>query len=450
MFRYILILLILFISINRYNQCLKSKRNPNFLLLSTLIQIIPLSGIIYKFYSIKLPFGIISGAADSFLAIDVLWIILIAFSFFFKLQTANPSLRANIGNNYFIFGFLVILEIINLSNPYNSLPSAGLPVFARILQLFIFLVIISKYLSYNSILEGFYDGFKRSLGLQFIITTLFPVLHITFVSRLFREEVSDWAFRRDAESAIGTFMHPGALALFCCMTAIFFLSCYLNKYKEKDSIIRIMMSLYVIFFTFSRTSYLAVIGTLFLLFFIYRNRVNFQIKNVLLIITGILIVSCLFLLTPLGDMFFKSDVDIQIQNRELHYLLALGCYNDSPLFGVGLNNHVNYIYNDLNTSLIGGNIGLFFLTNPVHNSHLIILAETGLIGFSLWCYYFVSRIYRSFRYCITKNNAINILNFSFGGILIVYMLYGMTGWSCFHREIYPILIIVGFFTVLKK
>lgn len=447
MARYVLIILILFISIIRYRNDIQKRVNPHYLLLSTLIQFIPLSGIIYKFGSINTYSGIRLGATDDFFAIDAIWIICIII-ILFKPHTIPLSSRVEIKSNKQTFIVFSILEIISLFNPINNLHYTGLPTYIRIVQIILFLKIISQYLTYKDILTGLFDGFKWAVGLQFIITTLFPVLHVTFVSNLFRAEGSDWAFRRDIASAMGTFIHPGALALFCCMSAVFFFSCFLNKYKKKACKTNILMCIYIIFFTYSRTSYLTVIGGLLSVYIIYSNRKKIQIKTLILFITGLLIVAVIFLFTPLSDMFFKSDIDTQIENRELHFLLALGCFHESPILGVGINNHVNYLYHQFNTNLVG-HVEEFFITNPVHNSHLIILAETGIIGFSLWCFYFLSRIFKGFKYCIKMDQNINIINLAFAGSLIMYITYGMTGWGCFHREIYPILIIMGFFTQFK-
>lgn len=448
MARYILILLILCVSIIRYNRNVSRGKNSSFLLLSTFIQFIPLSGIIFKIGSLKTPWGNMPGATDTFFAIDALWIICIIILFFHP-QIINSSLRKNVIRNSTYLYVLTVIEIISVINPFNTLHYSGLPTFFRIIQIYLFLKITSKYLSYQSVLHGLYDGFKYAIGLQFLLTILFPVLNITVISELFRPEVSEWAFRRDVASALGTFMHPGALALFSCMSAMFFLSCYLNKYEGKGAIVGILMCMFIVFFTYSRTSYLAIIGTLFLVYFIYYNRKRIRIKSIIYVGIGLIGIVSVFLLSPLSSMFFQSDVDVQIENRELHYLLAFGCFTDSPLIGVGLNNHVNYLYNYLNTNYIG-HVGDFFITNPVHNSHLIILAETGIIGFILWVYYFLSRIFRGIKFCIGSDVSINIINLAFAGILIVYLVYGMTGWACFHRELYPIPIIVGFFSYLRK
>jgi len=448
MFKYIVILLIVGISVWRYNTCIRKNNNPNFLLLSTLIQLIPLSGIILKLGSIKTNFGILSGAMDSFYAIDALWLIAIILFLFHPHK--NNTLYIKNSTNRHVFCVFILLEFISLINPFNTLHFSGLPIFFRVLQLFVFLQLISKYLTIELVLKGLYDGFKWAIGLQFVLTTLFPVLHISIVNSLFNDNISDWAYRRGTPSAIGTFMHPGALALFCCMAAMFFLSCYLNKYKIADAKLRILMCLYIVFFTYSRTSYLTILGTLLFVYVVYKNRVNFKIQSLFIFGIGVALFFVILNFTPLSDLFFKSDIDVQVENRMLHYLLALGCFQESPLIGVGLNSHVHFMYNYLQLSGIRQHINDFFITNPVHNSHLIVLAETGAIGFILWCYYFISRIFLSFKYCVNKIISINIINLAFAGILIVYILYGMTGWSCFHREIYPIPIIIGFFSLLKK
>ena len=146
MARYVLIILILFISIIRYRNDIQKRVNPHYLLLSTLIQFIPLSGIIYKFGSINTYSGIRLGATDDFFAIDAIWIICIII-ILFKPHTIPLSSRVEIKSNKQTFIVFSILEIISLFNPINNLHYTGLPTYIRIVQIILFLKIISQYLT---------------------------------------------------------------------------------------------------------------------------------------------------------------------------------------------------------------------------------------------------------------------------------------------------------------
>src|SRR5690606_25896495 len=135
--------------------------------------------------------------------------------------------------------------------------------------------------------------------------------------------------------------------------------------------------------TYSRTAYLAFIVVLLSEWFIVKNAHKnifspFNLIKVALPIAVLLV--WLIYFSPFSEVFLKSDADNQFDNRMIHWLMALDIFNRSPLIGVGYNAHLAFVAKHVSiaTTLT---INDFFTANPIHNIHLIILAETGLVGF---------------------------------------------------------------------
>ena len=300
--------------------------------------------------------------------------------------------------------------------------------------MFFIIKFICSYVNKENLIYGLFDGFKYAIYLQFVLTIFFPVLGMDFVTTLFWEDIGDWAYRRGSASAIGTFMHPGVLALFSCMAASCFLSFYFNNLRKKESTICFFMCIFIILFTYSRTSYITFLGIVTYLFFVFNKRRVSKSIMIIACFLGIVILIAYF--SGVFDLFIQSDIGVQQESRLIHFMLAFDIFQVSPLIGVGINNHVNYMSNDLVNS---DNLYFhsFFYQNPIHNIHLIILTELGLLGFLIWLCFTIKYIVKA-----TRNGNYNIISLMFLGILISFIVYGMTGWGPFHKNIYPILILV--------
>jgi O-antigen ligase len=88
---------------------------------------------------------------------------------------------------------------------------------------------------------------------------------------------------------------------------------------------------------------------------------------------------CLFFVEK-NNLIVQRFLDLKltdetIQQRGLLINQAVSMVNKNPIFGVGLGNYIN-------------NLGSAFISydqlQPVHNIFLLILAETGLIGFGVF------------------------------------------------------------------
>ena len=131
--------------------------------------------------------------------------------------------------------------------------------------------------------------------------------------------------------------------------------------------------------------------------------------------------------------------------RMVHFTMAFYSFKVSPIIGVGLNAHLEYFSRNFSMFKEIPEIDEFFLNNPIHNIHLIILVETGIIGFFLW----IALIVSNFRASLASlsNNKNQVLSLTLIGFILTYVIYGSTGWAPFSPSILPIFLFMIFFTI---
>ncbi|WP_254412300.1 O-antigen ligase family protein [Dyadobacter diqingensis] len=269
-----------------------------------------------------------------------------------------------------------------------------------------------------------------------IVTTLFHLTGDVGATRMGSESRA---------GAIGFFAHPGALALYSTISSVFFLFYILNKQNVKKSNFIFLLNLVTIVLTFSRTTYLVYILVIFLSYYILKNpkKSIFSLKNVLRLFLPLgLLFLWIIVFSPLSDIFLESDVNQQFDNRALHWLMAIEAFKQAPIFGVGLNTHLIY-FSKHPTILKNLELSPFFLENPIHNIHLILLVELGLVGFIMWII-FLGRSVANSKFDISKgqNTALSITQI---GTVIVYIFYGLTGWAPFSLNILPYFLFIMYF-----
>ena len=346
------------------------------------------------------------------------------------------------------FKIIVALVIISLINPFSSLKYTSLFFGIFLLVHLLFFIQIFKKLAYKEIILGFFDGFSILCVLQFILAICFPLLGISKVTTLFHPSASDWSTRMDTRvGAVGVFVHPGNLALFITIASTFFLGCYLSNYKKKICVLILGLNFITLILTFSRTSYLAFLVDLFLVYFIFTNAHNtiISINNLVKFIIPLcgLIIYVVFF-SPLSTVFLNTDADDMFDARMLHYYMGYQAFLSSPIIGVGINSHLEYFH--FHFHLFKAKIIDDFLwQNPIHNTHIIVLVETGIIGFVSWIAFIFRNISKSKQEI--ANNKSSILATAQIGLLIGISIYGMTGWAPFSSEILPFVLSISFFAI---
>src|SRR3989344_3552293 len=107
------------------------------------------------------------------------------------------------------------------------------------------------------------------------------------------------------------------------------------------------------------------------------------------------IILAAFLFSPLGSRFTNINaVDESVIVRADLIKTSILMTQHSPIFGVGLNNflqNVSYFSKNENQSL-------FLNLQPVHNIFLLILSQTGVIGFGFFIWFLVKTHLRIMNY----------------------------------------------------
>lgn len=190
-----------------------------------------------------------------------------------------------------------------------------------------------------------------------------------------------------------TFSHPNVLAGFLVLTMLGLLFFPKRNQLVKFAIVAtIALGSVALLITLSRTAIFVWVGYLLLLFGIWIAKKYKKGKfNPRLLVGAVSI--CILLLAIIS---FSNNVVVQrfistklsdesiVQRQEL-ISQSLTMFGASPLFGVGLNN----FYNNLSFTLSGQRSQF---TQPVHNIFLLVLSETGIVGFLGLCFIFLKSL----------------------------------------------------------
>lgn len=341
-----------------------------------------------------------------------------------------------------------IFIAISYFNPFNGAGVATSVFAAFFLSNVLFFKVLYSIVDEVEIIKGVFVGLSFLTIIHFLLAILFPLLGVNAVTSFFKNEGQESATRYDTRpGAIGTLVHPNSLALFTNIAASFFLSSWLNNYFRKASLVMLILSGCIIILTFSRTSYLAFLSILGLLYFIHRNadKTFISVGNVFkIVLPAALVLGWLIFYSPFSSMFLASDASDQIENRILHWLMALEGFYASPYIGVGLNSHLEFFADNyyLISHLAPPE---FFLEHQIHNIHFIVLLETGILGFMAWLAFLIVNFIEAKKDISLERN--KIFSLTQIGLLIAYIVNGFTDWAPFASEIFPIFLFINFLTI---
>ncbi len=171
---------------------------------------------------------------------------------------------------------------------------------------------------------------------------------------------------KDSIRPYATFPHPNALAGYALV--VFFLLLALGT-KNKISKTGLILSILLVIVSGSLNAYLVLFIASFL--YIFRSFLKqVAVKNLLLSI--VLLISFTLPLLPNLPSYPKD-----INERIVLAKLAVEMWKSNPLFGIGLGNFITAL------PKTGLSNNVIWLLQPVHNIYLLILSETGLVGFIL-------------------------------------------------------------------
>lgn len=322
----------------------------------------------------------------------------------------------------------------------------------------------SELLLYPIVLGGVFQSviaisqfiFQRSLGLWFLGESPYAINSLN-VAKIF---VNDTTFVR----AYGTFPHPNVLAAFLVISlAASFVLLYLRRQQIVQSILKtllwclfFLLQFVGLLFTFSRSGWLMAIPTVvvILIYVFYQNERNEKNESSRLKIRSILVIvaiACCFVLWLSRSFILSRAVvadnhgDNAISERVLLLNVSRETISRNWSTGTGLHTFLQQIeaYSTSHQTKLQN-----WQYQPVHNMYLLIMTETGIIGFGgfavLLVYVFTSSL-RSIKKQPAENRI--LLLFSCSGILS-YLLIGLIDhhpWDI-HQSLLLLFFLLGFST----
>lgn len=341
--------------------------------------------------------------------------------------------------------WILLLIAISFINPFNVARWGTVAFAVTLISYILFFRLIYNKLNPLQILNGIFASFLLLCVLNFCLAILYPVLGVTFVTTIFQAGGDMWATRNGTRAgAIGVFVTPANLGLFSVIASGFFFACYLNGFKKKLSLMVLIVTGITIILTYSRTSYITLVVILITLFYIFKNAAKplLSLKSFFLgVLPAAIVLYWLVFLSPFSATFLKTDANDMYQARLDHWTMGMDIFHRSPIIGVGINSHLEFVNRSPEMSKVIHND--FLTSNPIHNTHLIILAETGILGFALWVIFILTTINRA--KINVAQNVNTILSLSQIALIIIYIIYGFTDWAPVSHSTFPIFLLFTFF-----
>lgn len=183
-----------------------------------------------------------------------------------------------------------------------------------------------------------------------------------------------------------TFPHPNVLAgfLLIAMTIIMFGD------RKFLYVFVLAIGTIALFLTMSRVAillWLLVVG----LWFIRKSYILHLTSSIRLLVVLVLIgsIGSIIVLSPISSRFTNfSLTDESIVMREQLLSSSLEMIKTHPIFGVGLHNFL------INLPDVQKPQGSVYSFQPVHNIYLLVLVETGIVGFTFFVWLFLKTYQR--------------------------------------------------------
>jgi len=182
-------------------------------------------------------------------------------------------------------------------------------------------------------------------------------------------------FGKELLRPYSTFSHPNSLAGFMLVAS--FLLAFLNKNKKIIVRIALLLGASAIFLSVSLNAYLSFL-VVAIFYLIFRRK---KILTTKMVVSGLFLMLLASLALPIfANIFMDRGVKAgeSLFNRLVLAQASGKMLAESPLWGVGLNNFILQLPNS------GVLPKISWWLQPVHNTNLLLLAETGLIGLILF------------------------------------------------------------------
>jgi len=168
----------------------------------------------------------------------------------------------------------------------------------------------------------------------------------------------------------GTFPHPNVLAGYMLIALVFIAINFPKKRWAKiTGIIVIAIGVVALLLALSRTAIILGVVIGIIIGIKKLTKMGF-------VFIALLLVVCAFILLPrfVGSNAFGESIVLREQLLQAGWVMFVS----HPLFGIGLNNFLVVL------PQISPGISVI---QPVHNIYLLVLSETGIVGFGLFIYF---------------------------------------------------------------
>ena len=174
-------------------------------------------------------------------------------------------------------------------------------------------------------------------------------------------------------------------------------------------------------------------------YYVYRRYKLLSLQSIFKGIIPLGIAIALLLMGPLNFLFSDVDnLDEMTTSRLMHYYCGYEIFEDHPLVGVGLNDHLSYLVENGSAMMFEQIFDAadifqpeeFMFSNPIHNIWIILIDELGLIGFLpilAFIFWYIGTFKRRIRH--SQNRYYNILNITGLGIAFCLLVQGNSDWA---------------------
>jgi len=335
-----------------------------------------------------------------------------------------------------VFLLLVTLCFASSLYPWNANPTATLTGVSFLAVAVIIVLIAPNVIPPGGTFKPIWNGFAAAALIETALVTAYPVLGMDEVVTWFSKSAIYWANREGIARAVGTTDHPGDLAIYLAMILPFFVAGYALGYRRRWSIFLTFVIFVDIVLTGSRAGTAAGVvgGALAYVLCGLVSRERLFGRRVVGSAAIFLVLVALTTHTAWGQRTFMSE---NFSNMSLvrYYYVGLGweMFTDHPITGIGFNSHVDYMRQNIYITsfpILGPE---FVYQNPIHNSHLIILCEIGILGYILWLLLFLLLIRAALtlgkKSRITRDTRGAVVGVGVIGSSVAYLTYAFTGWA---------------------
>lgn len=181
-----------------------------------------------------------------------------------------------------------------------------------------------------------------------------------------------------------SFSHPNVLAGFlvsCMLLSFWAYGKVKNVYERIGLISCLFIGTAALLLTMSRAA--IVLWIVFLIIVLIRVKIK-KTVNKFIFLLGFVFLFVMINVTPFGIRLFSTRLteEAVVQRQEL-ITSSLTIFRQSPIVGVGIGNFLYY----LPTVQKPLSVGMYI--QPVHNIFLLLLTETGILGFSVFLWMIV-------------------------------------------------------------